>query len=209
MTDVVSSNGVPHAPPASPVVRRLDSAEAQVLTELAGTFEDLQTVLLCCERLVTALAVQPSDELVVEALWTTAMLSYARAFGPDKGQALTEGDLAATKLEGDLAEWHHLLLRLRDHHADPSINPREIFSVGVAQDAQGAARGVAITSARQPSVDDLTVRQTGAIAYALSQLVNDRIEARQKELFESLEGSTPDELDKLEPLDVVDPSTDR
>lgn len=190
-------------------MRRLESDDASTLTELASTFEDLQTVLLCCERLVAALAAQPPDDVVVEALWTTAMLSYARAFGPDKGQALTEDDLAATKLEGDLAEWHHMLLRLRDHHADPSINPREIFSVGVAQDAQGAASGVAITSARQPSVDDLTVRQTGAIAYDLSQLVNDRIEASQKELFESLEGSTRDDLDKLEPLDVVDPTTDR
>ncbi len=165
-------------------------------------------VLLCCERLVAALPGQP-DDVVVEALWTTAMLSYARAFGPGKGSALTEEDLTATKLEGDLVEWHHMLLRLRDHHSDPSVNPREIFSVGVAQDAQGAASGVAITSARQPSVDDLTVRQTGAIAYALSQLVNDRIEALQKQVLEGLEGTTRDDLDKLVPLDVIDPTTDR
>ena len=205
----MSSNGAPptssapSAPP--PVVRRLEGAEAQVLTELAGTFEDLQMVLLCCERLVTALAAQP-DEVVVEALWTTAMLSYARAFAPDTGSALTEEDLAATNLEGDLVEWHHMLMRLRDHHADPVINPREIFSVGVAQDAQGAANGVAITSARQPVVDDLTVRQTGAIAYALSQLVNDRIEAQQKEVLARLEGTTRAELDKLVRLDVIDPT---
>jgi len=177
-----------------------------VLVELAGTFEDLQMVLQCCERLVAALAAQ-HDDVVVEALWTTAMLSYARAFAPDKGSALTEADLAATKLEGDLAEWHQMLLRLRDHLADPAINPREIFSVGVAQDAQGAADGVAITSARQPSVDDLTVRQTGAIAYALSQLVNDRIEARQKEVLAGLEGTPRDDLDKLVLLDVIDPAT--
>ena len=50
----------------------------------------------------------------------------------------------------------------------------------MTQDANGAASGVAITSARQPLVDDLTVRQTGAIAYALSGLVNERIEAQQQ-----------------------------
>lgn len=203
----MSSNGLPPAPAAPPpVVRRLESAEAQVLTELASTFEDLQMVLLCCERLVTTLAAQP-DDVLVEALWTTAMLSYARAFAPDKAAALTEEDLATTKLEGDLVEWHHMLLRLRGHHSDPVINPREIFSVGVAQDAQGAASGVAITSARQPSVDDLTVRQTGAIAYALSQLVNDRIETRQKEVLDGLTDATREDLDKLERLDVVDPAT--
>lgn len=204
----MSSNGTPAPPASAPVVRRLESAEAGVLAELAGTFEDLQTVLLCCERLVAALA-RERDDVLVEALWTTAMLSYARAFAPGKSAGLTEDDLAQTKLEGDLVEWHHLLLRVRDHHADPAINPREIFSVGVTQDEQGAASGVAITSARQPSVDDLTVRQTGAIAYALSQLVNDRIEARQKEVLEGLEDATRDDLDRLDRLDVVDPTTNR
>ena len=196
----MTGNGTTPEPPT--VVRRLDSAEAQVLVELAGTFEDLQTVLQCCERLVAALA-GPPDDVLVEALWTTAMLSYARSFAPEKGSGLTEEDLAATKLEGDLVEWHRLLLRLREHHAAPAINPREIFSVGVAQDAQGAASGVALTSARQPSVDDLTVRQTGAIAYALSQLVNDRIETGQQELFEDVRGMARSELDELVPLDVA------
>ena len=51
--------------------------------------------------------------------------------------------------------------------------------MGVALDHGGAADGIAITSARQPLVDDLTVRQTGAIAYGLSALVNDRIVAQQ------------------------------
>lgn len=205
----MSTNGAPAPSAPPPVVRRLESTEAQVLTELAGTFEDLQTVLLCCERLVAALAAQPPDDVLVEALWTTAMLSYARSFAPGRESALTEEDLAATKLEGDLVEWHHMLLRLRDHHSDPSTNPREIFSVGVTQDMQGTASGVAITSARQPLVDDLTVRQTGAIAYGLSQLVNDRIEARQKQVLEGLKDATRDDLDKLVQLDVVDPTTDR
>lgn len=65
---------------------------------------------------------------------------------------------------------------------------------------------MAITSARQPSVDDLTVRQTGAIAYALSQLVNDRIEGLQKEVLDGLAGTPREELDKLVQLDVIDPA---
>ena len=76
-----------------------------------------------------------------------------------------------------MLEWHKVLLELRDHYADPAVNPRERFTVGVTQDASGPPSGVAITSVRQPLVDDLTVRQTGAIAYALSGLVDGRIEA--------------------------------
>ena len=196
----MTGNGTTPDPPTD--VRRLDTPDARVLVELAGTFEELQTVLQCCEQLVAALA-GGQDAVLVDALWTTAILSYTRSFAPEKGSGLREDDLAATGLEGDLVEWHRLLLRVREHLADPVVNPREIFSVGIARDAQGAPSGVAVTSARQPSVDDLTVRQTGALAYALSRVVNDRIEAAQEELLEQVQGMGRSELDELVPLDIA------
>ena len=73
------------APPA--VVRRLDDPAAAALAELVEVFEDLQTVLRCCERLVTELAAEGEpDPVVVEAVWTTALLSYARCFAPRRGR---------------------------------------------------------------------------------------------------------------------------
>lgn len=196
------ANDDPPAPAA--VVRRLEGTSAATLAELVEMFEDLQTVLRCCERLVTELAVEREpDAVVVEALWTMALLSYARCFASGEARVrLTEEDLSATQPSGDVLEWHRLLLQLRDHHAHPVANPREQFSVSVAQDDDGAASGVAITSARQPLVDDLTVRQTGAIVYSLSGLVNQRIESRQAEVFEELKTTPRDELEKLVPLDV-------
>jgi hypothetical protein len=191
-------------------MRRVNDAAAAALVGLVEVFEDLQTVLRCCERLVTELAVQGEpDPVVVEAVWTTALLSYARCFaaGGD-GVALTESDLTSTQSSPQVLEWHRLLLQLRDHYTDRAVNPRERFSVGVAQDPKGRASGIAITSARQPLVDDLTVRQTGAIAYALSGLVNERIELRQKEVFDNLASWSRVALDKLDPLDVVAPQTD-
>ena len=66
-------------------------------------------------------------------------------------------------------------LQPRDHYADP----------------------VAISSARQPLVDDLTVRQTGAIAYALSGVVNVRIEAGQQRVFSDVQKRSSEELNAL------------
>ena len=63
---------------------------------------------------------------------------------------------------------------------------------------------MAITSARQPLVDDVTVRQTGAIAYALSGLVNQRIEAQQLEVSVELESVSRTDLEKLDSLEVAD-----
>jgi len=98
-----------------------------------------------------------------------------------------------------------VLLQLRDHYADRTANPRERFSVGVALDDAGAAEGIAITSALQPLVDDVTVRQTGAIAYGLSELVNGRIAALQEKVFGELKVMSAAELDKLSTLDIVEP----
>lgn len=203
----MTSNGV--ASQASPVVRRLDDASSGVLAGLVETFEELQMVLRCCERLVTELAaVDGPDGVVVEAVWTMALLSYARCFAAGReGVSLTVDDLTTVQPEGDVLEWHKVLLELRDHYAGDTENPRERFSVGVTQAEDGAASGVAITSARQPLVDDLTVRQTGAIAYSLSALVNERIETRQEKVFDELKNTPKAELDKLELLDVSQPVT--
>ncbi|MGI8723004.1 MAG: hypothetical protein ACR2JG_12340 [Geodermatophilaceae bacterium] len=205
----MTANGVPEGQPE--IVRRLDSVSASTLVDLVEAFEDLQMVLRCCERLVAELAVEGSepDGVLVEAVWTMALLSYARCFSAGGTVVrLTEEDVKATQPDSDVLEWHQVLKRLRDHYTDPATNPRERFSVGVAQDASGAASGVAITSARQPLVDDLTVRQTGAIAYALSGLVNGRIEAQQAIVFEELKDTPEADLEKLAPLDLARPVTE-
>jgi len=187
------------------LLRRLDNPNASTLVGLVETFEDLQTVLRCCERLVSVLGAgngEP-DDVVVEGVWTTALLSYTRCFSAGEGgAALTEADLSEAQPNGDVLDWHKVLLQLRDHYADAAVNPRERFSVGVSQDTSGAANGVALTSVRQPLVDDLTVRQTGAIAYALSALVDGRIETQQKTVFAELEGLSAADLEGLDQIDV-------
>jgi len=194
------------------LVRQLDIPAARELADLAAVLDDLQTVLQCCERLVTDLA-DPSgsgDDVVREALWTTAVLSYTRCFTDSRGgregrpgTVLTEDDVTATSLQGEVLEWHKVLRRVRRHYADPATNPREQFSVGVAQDSRGQANGIAITSTRQPALDDLTVRQTGALAYELSQLVDQRMTEHQRAVAEAAEAMSKNDLDRLPTIDLA------
>lgn len=223
-------------------VRRLDNPAAAALADLAGMYDDLGTVLRCCERLLAELArgrsgnrstvdpataippaaageraagggvagpgtgvagVPGADDLVVEALWTTALLSYARCFAPGaRGVGLTVADVEATGLAGDLTGWHEILLRLRDHYADAAVNPRERFSVGASQDDAGAPAGLAVTSITQPLVDEVTVRQTGALAYALSRAVDERMTAQQERVFTALRSASPADLARLPLVEV-------
>jgi hypothetical protein len=187
-------------------VRQLRTPAALALADLAGIFEDLQTVLRCCERLMAVLAApREPDELSLEAFWTTAVLSYGRCFDPtDRGQQLTVEDVTATGLPGDVTGWHETLAQVRKHYTEPSLNPREVFSVGVARDDAGSAAGVAVTSTRHPFVDEVSVRQTGAIAFELSRMVDTRITDQQQVVFTGTSSLTREELDALPLLDLVD-----
>jgi len=116
---------------------------------------------------------------------------------------LGEDDVVAAHDQKQVLDWHRLLLRLRDHHANPDTNPREKFSVGAAQDDQGAVSGIALTSTHQPMVDDLTVRQTGAIAFELTRIVDRRIAEHQDAVFGELGTMTKSELDRLQVVEVA------
>lgn len=210
MTSSVSSQPTRDRPAEPPTeVRRLDTPAALALADLAAVFEDLQTVLGCCERLMTELGARPTnpDPVLVEALWTTAVLSYSRCFVPGpRGVGLTDDDVTATRLAGDLAGWHRILQQLRAHYADPAVNPREAFSVGTSRDAAGAANGVAVASTRQPLVDDVTVRQTGALAFELSRMVDGRIAEHQQVVSTAVQAMSTTELDALPRLELAEPA---
>lgn len=186
-------------------VRRIGSPAAGALADLAGMFEDMQTVLLCCERLVVELVAAEPDEVTVEALWTTALLSYTRCFAPGgRGMGLTEDDITATELQGEVLAWHRMIRTLKKHYADPAVNPRESFGVGVAVTG-GTPTGVAITSTRQNRVDEQTVRQTGALAFALSRVLDEKIGRHQSVVLEGAAALGSDELATLDEIELTGP----
>jgi hypothetical protein len=189
-------------------VRALDGNAAADLVGLAEIFDELRTVLRCCERLVAELGRtdEGPDDLTLEALWTTTVLSYSRCFrAVDRKEALAEHDVSGTGLQGEVVEWHKMLLQIREHYADPGRNPRERFTVGATQDVDGRANGVAVTSVPLPRVDDVTVRQTGALAFHLSTLVDERITRQQQRVLDAATALSKAEMDRLPLIDVTAP----
>jgi hypothetical protein len=78
---------------APDAVRRLDSSEAAELAALAAVFDDLQYTLRCCEHLVGVIARPDADAVLLEALWTGALVAYARCFS-GRTKILADADLA-------------------------------------------------------------------------------------------------------------------
>ncbi|MDO9377747.1 MAG: hypothetical protein Q7T56_02775 [Nocardioidaceae bacterium] len=211
----MTSNGTSApAPPQIDLtsVRQVHGPAADALADFASVFDEMQWVLRCCEHLVTGLTAEsgPVDEVLLEALWTSALQAYARSFvdGPH-GPRLTVADVAAAEV-GDVDDpkavqaWHETLGQLAGHHADPVKNPRELFSVGFAQDESGAPTGVAVTSASLPRVDEATVRRTGALAFGLSQLIDRRIGEQQRMVVAGLGNLSASDLDHFDTVDLSD-----
>ena len=207
-------------------VKRIEGADPERLARLVGAYDDLQTVLRACERLVELFQGEHSD-VDVEALWTVVLLSYSRIFAAgDNEPALTEDDLvksvtssadaaAKAKEDGDkkdpvkvkvdvekVREWHHVIMHLRDHYADAHDNPRETYTAGVALGADGAVNAVAVTSVSTPLVDETAVRQAGAIAYPLIAVLDERIGPLQQQIFAAMREVPKHEIERLDDIEV-------
>lgn len=190
-TDGTSANGA-----APSTVRRMDGEEAGVLAAQAAVFEDLQYVLRCCEHLVAALTSPKTDPAFVEALWTGALVGYVRCFS-GRQSVLADADVKELELDGDVGDFHSMIKKLRDHYASRHLNPRESFTIGVAQSNEGKPTGVAVVSTPRPSVDDTTVRLLGRVAYALSGLLDARMQKTQNDVLGEAGKLSATDLSKL------------
>jgi hypothetical protein len=191
----VITGPAPTAPPAS--VRRLDVPSAAELAGLAAVFEDLQYTLRCCEHLVAELGRRGEpDGALVEALWTGALVAYVRCFSP-RAAVLADGDLDGLEHEGELRRLHGMLRQARDHLASRHVNPREAFTIGAAQAADGTAAGVAVVSSPRPLVEESTVRMLGRLAYHLAGRVDARMQERQRQVLGEAAALSPAELARL------------
>lgn len=189
-------------------VRQLQTPAALELADLTAIFEDLTKVAECCEKILTNSGQDSSNsnEILVESLWITALVSYQRCFCAGKsGVELCEQDLKEISLQGDVVQWHNTLGIIRAHYVDSSINPRNSFVVGAAQDSDGNANGIAVTSTPQPQPDATTVRQTGKLALELGQLVERRITTRQEAVYNAARSMGPEKLESLPIIHIAEP----
>jgi hypothetical protein len=188
-------------------VRLLQTPGALELADLTAIFEDLTKVVECCEQILTASGEDNSagKEVLVESLWITAVVSYRRCFCVGRTDvALREQDLNEISLQGDVVQWHNTLGKICAHYVD-GPNPRDAFVAGAAQDSDGNAIGIAVTSTPRPQPDATTVRQTGQLALELSQLVVQRIEAQQELIYKTLRSTSPEELASLPVMHIATP----
>jgi hypothetical protein len=184
---------------------RLDSIEARELADLSSVIQDLKFVNSCCERLWSEMQKEAAeqDDVLVQALWSAALVAYWRCFGSGKRAPLRRSDINIVPLQGEVMEWHDHLCDLRSKHIAHSVNPYEQMTVGVIPDSNGLVQAVMTFHAMHLTVDEKDVTQTAALTVELVKLLNDRLVAQQDEMIADLRSRGPGATAGLLPLNIT------
>lgn len=184
----------------------LDVPSAQILADQASIIQDLQFVMECCKRLLTELAKpeEDRDSVVPQALWSAALVAYARCFGMGKRFGLADEDVRALPLQGEVMKYHRWVIGERNKLTVHPANPFEAAKVGAALSLPGQAErrveGIAILSTSHVLVDGTGVRQLGGLASELAKQTAEKAQEQQDSVLADAQRLNIDSLYGLPPL---------
>jgi hypothetical protein len=89
-----------------------DVASARSLADQASIYQDLSFVVDCCRKL--SRLPTGGEAVLVEALWSAALIAYSRCFGTGKRIGLDALSVLNLGLQGDVWEFHQWLRDMRD-----------------------------------------------------------------------------------------------
>jgi hypothetical protein len=178
----------------------LDTPSAKILADQASIIQDLQFVMDCCKRLLTELE-RPSgdrDGVVPQALWSAALVAYARCFGKGKRLGLATEDVRNLPLHGAVMKFHEWIIGEGNKLTAHPANPFEAARIGAAlsppEAAERRVEGIAIFSASRVLIDAIGVRQLGGLA---SELAKQTAEKAQKQQDSVLADAQQLDIDSL------------
>ena len=184
----------------------LEIPSAQVLADQSVTIQDLQFVMDCSKRLLAELA-KPADDqdlIVALALWSAALVAYARCFSKGSRFGLGTDDVRSLPLHGAVMKFHSWVLderrKLTVHPGNPFTAARVGAALSSADKDERQVAGIAIMSANRVLVDDIGVRQLGGLASELAKQVAAKARDQQDVVLADARGLGTGNLAKLAPL---------
>jgi hypothetical protein len=159
---------------------------ARILADQASIIQDLQFVMDCCKRLLTELArpQEDRDGVVPLALWSSALVAYARCFGEGRRSGLTADDVSNLPLQGAVTKFHGWVIEERDRLIEPPADPFEAARIGAALAPVGQQErrieGIAVFSTSRVLIDATGVRQLGGLASELAKQTASKAQSQQE-----------------------------
>jgi hypothetical protein len=184
----------------------LDLPSARILADQASIIQDLQFVMDCCKRLLTELD-RPEEErdgVVPQALWSSALVAYARCFSKGKRFGLAAEDVQNLPLHGAVMKFHEWVIGERNKLTVHPTDPFEAAKVGAAlsgsEQAERRVEGIAIFSSGHVLVDVIGVRQLGGLASELAKQTAEKAQEQQDSVLADAQQLNIDRLYRLPPL---------
>jgi hypothetical protein len=194
------------SPEPSMLTVALDVPSAQILADQASIIQDLQFVMDCCKRLLTELAKSEEDRdpIVPQALWSAALVAYARCFGKGKRFGLSTEDVRNLPLRGEVMKYHKWVTeecgKLIMHPADPFAATKVGAALSSPDQGERRVEGIVILATSRILVDDTGVRQLGGLASELAKRTAEKAQAQQDFVLADAQQLNRDSLYKLPPL---------
>ena len=192
----------------------LDLPSARILAGQASAIQDLQFVMDCCKRLLTELALPEEDRdgVVPQALWSSALVAYARCFGKGSRFGLSAEDVRDLPLHGAVMKFHKWVIEERNKLTTRPADPFEAAKIGAALSssvqAERRVEGIAMFSTGHVLVDAIGVRQLGGLASELAKHIAGKAQEQQDAVLADAQQLNIDNLYRLPPLHMGPPTDD-
>ena len=192
----------------------IDLPSARILADQASIIQDLQFVMDCCKRLLAELArpEEDRDGVVPQALWSAALLAYARCFETGRPSGLATADIESLPLHGAVLKFHTWVIEERDKLATYPADPFAAAKVGAAlsplRHKQRRVEGIAIFSTSHVLIDAIGVRQLGGLASELAKQTAEQATKQQDAVLAEAKRQDLDSLYSLPPLRMRPPPAD-
>ena len=168
----------------------------------------------CCKRLLAELdrPEEDRDGVVPQALWSSALVAYARCFGKGRRFGLSTEDVQSLPLHGAVMKFHKWVIEERNKLTTRPADPFEAAKVGAAlsssEKAERRVEGIAIFSTGHVLVDVIGVRQLGGLASELAKQTADKAQEQQDSVLADAQQLNIDNLYSLPPLRMRPPTAD-
>jgi hypothetical protein len=184
----------------------LDTPSARVLADQASIINDLQFVMDSCKRLIDELAKPQEDRdgVVPQALWSSALVAYARCFSADRRSGLAVDDVQNLPLQGAVMKFHTWVTEECGKLTAPPADPYEAVTIGAALAPPGQKKrrveGIAVFTTSRVLIDVIGVRQLGGLASELAKQTAQKAEKQQHEVLTDAQQLDLDGLYESPPL---------
>ena len=184
----------------------LDTPSARVLADQASIINDLQFVMDSCKRLLDELArpQEDRDGVVPQALWSSALVAYARCFSADRRSGLAVDDVQNLPLQGAVMKFHTWVVEECGKLTAPPADPYEAVTIGAALAPPGQKKrrveGIAVFTTSRVLIDVIGVRQLGGLASELAKQTAQKAEKQQHEVLTDAQQLDLDGLYESPPL---------